>query len=237
VIAAPASDFSAWYTDAMPGPSLDCSSANGARSGTPPTWDNDGVRNNSVSTVFHLTPASSYTCRIGPASSPTGELSWNASTQVLTVYGTMYIDGSVKVSNGALNSYNGQATLYLSGTLLIGNDTKLCGGISGSNCDFASWNPNTEMLTFVADGSGGQAGTGNGILVSNNAQFQGGLFATANLTYTNNARSDGPMVAWEIFFSNNVQNDQFPTITTVPAGMPGNPTVYAQPNPPQLYSG
>jgi hypothetical protein len=237
VIAAPASDFSAWYTDAMPGPSLDCSSENGARSGTPPTWDNDGVRNNSVSTVFNLTPASSYTCRIGPATSPTGELSWNASTNVLTVYGTMYIDGSAKITNGTLNSYNGQATLYLSGTLLIGIDSKLCGGVSGSNCDFASWNPNTEMLTFVADGSGGQAGTGNGILVSNNAQFQGGLFATANLTYTNNARSDGPMVAWEIKFSNNVQNDQFPTITTVPAGMPGNPTVYAQPNPPQLYSG
>jgi len=31
--------------------------------------------------------------------------------------------------------------------------------------------------------------------------------------------------------------DSFPTITTVPAGMPGNPAVYAQPNPPQLYSG
>lgn len=237
VIAAPASDFAGWYADSMPGPSLDCSSANGARSGTPPVWDNDGVRNSSVGTIFELTPASSYTCRIGPASSPTGELSWNASTRVLTVYGTMYIDGSAKVANGLLNSYTGQATLYLSGTLLIGENTKLCGGISGSNCDFASWDPNTEMLTFVADGSGGQAGTGNGILVSNNAQFQGGLFATANLSYMNNARSDGPMVAWEIKFSQNVQNDQFPTITTVPAGMPGNPTVYAQPNPPQLYSG
>jgi hypothetical protein len=237
VIAAPAADFESWYTDSMPGPTINCSSANGAQSGTTPTWDNDGVRNSSVSTIFELTPATSYTCRVGPVGAPTGELSWNATTKVLTVYGTMFIDGSAKVTNGTLNSYNGQATIYLSGTLLIGANTKLCGGVSGSNCDFSSWNPNTEMLTFVANGSGGQAGTGNSILVSNNAQFQGGLFATANLEYTNNARSDGPMVGSEIKFSNNVQNDQFPTISTVPAGMPGNPTVYAQPNPPQLYSG
>ena len=236
VIAAPSADVSAWYANSIPGPTLDCSSANGARSGLPPTWDNDGVRNNSVP-VFELTSSSSYSCRVGPASSPTGELTWNATTKVLTVYGTMFIDGSIKLTNGALNSYNGQATLYLSGTVYMNNNTKLCGGVSGSSCDFSAWNPNTEMLTFVANGSGGQAGTGNSILVSNNAVFQGGLFATENLSYTNNARSDGPMVGAEIKFSNNVQNDQFPTITTVPVGMPGNPAVYAQPNPPQLYSG
>jgi hypothetical protein len=120
---------------------------------------------------------------------------------------------------------------------MLGNNTKLCGGVSGVNCDFAAWNPNTEMLTFVANGNGGQAGVGNSILVTNNAQFQGGLFATSNLMYENNARSDGPMVAATIVFSNNVQNDSFPTITTVPAGMPGNPAVYAQPNAPKLYSG
>jgi hypothetical protein len=237
IIAAPASDFASWYTNAMPGPMNDCTNSNGARSGTPPVFDNDGVRNNSVPTVFELTPASSYTCRVGPASSPFGELSWNASTRVLTVSGTIYIDGSARITNGLLNQYNGQATIYLSGTLLIDNGSKLCGGVSGSECDFASWNPNTEMLTFVADGLGGQAGTGNSILVDNNGQFQGGLFATNNLEYMNNAKSDGPMVAAEVKFANNVTTDSFPTVTTVPVGMPGNPQVYAQPNPPQLYSG
>jgi hypothetical protein len=237
VIAAPAADFSNWYTNSIPGPTQDCTSVTGARSGTVPTFDTDGVRNNSVPTAFELTAASSYTCRVGPAGSPSGELSWNASTKTLTVYGTIFIDGSAKITNAQLNSYNGQATIYLSGTLLIANNTKLCGGISGSNCDFSAWNPNTEMLTFVADGNGGQAGTGNSILVDQNAVFQGGLFATAGLAYMNNARSDGPMVGDEIKLSNNVQNDQFPTITTVPVGMPGNPAVYAQPNPPQLYSG
>jgi hypothetical protein len=236
VIAAPTADVGAWYENSIPGPSLDCSTENGVRSGTPPTWDNDGVRNNSVP-VFNLTPSSSYSCRVGPAATPAGELSWNATTKVLTVYGTMFIDGSVKLTNGALNSYNGQATIYLSGTAYMNNNTKLCGGTSGSNCDFASWNPNTEMLTFVAGGSGGLAGTGNGILMDNSSEFQGGLFSSYAVRFANNARSDGPIVGSTMIFDNNVTNDQFDTITTVPVGMPGNPAVYAQPNPPQLYSG
>jgi hypothetical protein len=236
VIAAPTADVAAWYENSIPGPSLDCSTENGARSGTPPTWDNDGVRNNSVP-VFNLTSSSSYTCRVGPANAPTGELSWNATTKVLTAFGTMFIDGSVKLTNGALNSYNGQATIYLSGTAYMNNNTKLCGGISGANCDFASWNPNTEMLTFVTGGSGGLAGDGVGILMDNSSQFQGGLFSSYAVRFANNARSDGPIVGSTMIFDNNVSNDQFDTITTVPVGMPGNPAVYAQPNPPQLYSG
>jgi hypothetical protein len=28
-----------------------------------------------------------------------------------------------------------------------------------------------------------------------------------------------------------------PSVTVAPAGMPGSPLVYAQPNPPQLYGG
>jgi hypothetical protein len=236
VIAAPTADVAAWYENSIPGPSLDCSSANGERSGTPPTWDNDGVRNNSVP-VFNLTSWSSYTCRVGPAGSPTGELSWNENTRVLTVYGTIFIDGSLKLTNGDLNSYNGQATIYLSGTVYMDNNTKLCGGVYGSNCDFASWNPNSEMLTFVTGGSGGLAGDGVGILMDNSTQFQGGLFSSYAVRFANNARSDGPIVGSTMIFDNNVSNDQFDTITTVPVGMPGNPAVYAQPNPPQLYSG
>jgi hypothetical protein len=306
LIPEPEADFAAWYENSIPGPSQSCSTI----SGTPPTFDNNYAnRDNSVSTVFELTPASSYTCRVGPGASSTltgamnasqtmlsvasasgfpttpfrvridnelisvtggfgtttwtvtrgvngttaashvinqtvqwdtpssGEISWNAATKMLTVSGTIYIDGSVKVTNGALNQYNGQATLYLSGTLVLNNSSKLCGGVSGSNCDFAAWNPNTEMLTIVTNGNGGQAGVDNGIKVDNNGQFQGGLFATSAVEFTNNARSDGPIVGSTVKFNNNVQNDQFPTITVVPVGMPGSPIVYAQPNPPQMFAG
>ena len=237
VIATPAADFTTWYSNASPGPAQNCTAQNGAVSGTTPTFDNDSVMNNSVATVQDLTPGSSYTCRVGPSNHPTGELSWNAGTKTFTVTGTIFIDGSAKFSNGALNQYNGQGTLYLSGTFLFVNGTKMCASLSGSVCNFAGWNPNTEMMTIVANGNGGQAGTGNSILVDNGAVFQGGLFATANLTYNNNAFSDGPMVGDQVIYSNNVNLDSFPTITVVPVGMPGNPQVYAQPNPPRLYSG
>jgi hypothetical protein len=232
VIAAPAADHALWYTNAIPGPSSPCTTV----SGTPPVFDTgDGLRNNSVTSIFDLTPATSYTCRVGPSESPSGEISWNASTKVLTVSGTIYIDGSVRVNNGTLNQYNGQATLYLSGTFLLNG--KLCGGISGSECNFSAWNPNTEMLTVVAEGTGGQVPVGTSISVTNNGQFQGGLFATGAINFSNNSKSDGPMVGTEIIMANNMTSDSFPTITTVPVGMPGNPAVYAQPNPPQMFSG
>ena len=51
------------------------------------------------------------------------------------------------------------------------------------------------------------------------------------------ARSDGPIVGSTVKFNNNVQNDTFPTIVEVPAGMPGTDVIYAQPNPPEMFAG
>src|SRR5207244_6517260 len=47
------------------------------------------------------------------------DLSWDATARVLTVNGTVFIDGSAKVANGLVNSYKGVGSLYLSGTLLL----------------------------------------------------------------------------------------------------------------------
>ena len=162
--------------------------------------------------MFDLTPATSYSCRVGPARSPcgclpppsypgqtaavctqypTGELTWDAATKTLTAYGTMFFDGSVKVDNNALNQYNGRATLYVQGTLRM--DGKLCGGVSGSECNFAAWDPNTEMLTFVVGGDGALANGGNQVASGfsadfiNNSQFQGAVYATNAVNFGNNA--------------------------------------------------
>jgi hypothetical protein len=162
-----------------------------------------------------------------------GELSWNATSKTLTTKGTIFIDGSAKVSQAA--NYNGQATLYLSGTMLFNGS--LCGVATGASCVFSNWNPNTEMLTIVANGTGGQVTAGDSVQFANNQYFQGGLFATGNVEYGNNASSDGPIMGSTIILANNVITNSFPNITTVPVGMPGNPAVYAQPNPPQFFSG
>jgi hypothetical protein len=233
----PVADWDTWYLNGSPGPYYPCVT----QSGTPPTFDNDQgsaqspdltKRNNSVAGTFNLTPATSYSCTTG-----SGQLSWDASTNVLTVGGTIFIDGSAKIENGVTNVYNGQAAIYLSGTLLIKN-SKLCGGVVSGNCDFSAWDPNTELLTFVTNGQNGQTDVPNGVGIEiKSSQFQGALYATYKIQLDTTSKVDGPMVGETIVLGQSIDTDDFPTITTVPVGMPGNPAVYAQPNPPQLYSG
>jgi Tfp pilus assembly protein PilX len=306
VIAPPAADFATWYQNAIPGPAQSCTMA----SGPTPTFDtNYPTRDNSVTNAFDLTPATSYTCRVGRGASTTlaaaitssqttitvasasgfptsgtfrvriddedmtvtggqgtttwtvtrgvnnttaathvigqavnqddagtsGELSWDATTKTLTVNGTIFIDGSATISDAAVNTYNGQATLYLSGTFYANGS--LCAAVSGSTCNFAGWQPDKEMLMIVANGSGGQVNPGDGIQIANNFSYQGGLYATNAVEFGNNVNVDGPIVGSQIVLSNNLTTNAFPFITTVPVGMPSNSAVYAQPNPPQSFSG
>ena len=82
VIAPPAADFAKWYENAIPGPSQGCTTA----SGTTPTFDgNYPTRDNSVSTVFDLTPVSSYTCRVGTGAGTTLGAALTASQTTLSV--------------------------------------------------------------------------------------------------------------------------------------------------------
>ena len=164
-----------------------------------------------------------------------GELAWNNTTKTLTVSGTIYIDGSAKISNSALNSYNGQGTLYLTGTFRATGS--LCASISGTNCNFASWNPDFDMFMVVADGNGGQVNPGDSILIDNNFSYQGGLYGTNAVEFGNNVNVDGPIVGSQILLSNNLTTNAFPNISIVPVGMPSNYEVYAQPNPPQGFTG
>ncbi len=234
-IAAPVPYWDDWYRNSSPGPYYPCSVMN---SGGVPTFDNDQgspqapditKRNNSVPGVFHLTPASSYSCKTAG-----GELSWNASTRVLTVNGTIFIDGSLKVENGATNTYTGMGTVYLSGTLLLKN-SKLCAVADGSNCTTTSWNPNEKMLVFVTNGAGGQVPADTSVqLVS--AHFQGSLWATRAIDIGTTSLADGPLDGEPVNIGQ-ASNSTFPSFAFVPVGMPGNESVYAQPNPPELYGG
>ncbi len=53
----------------------------------------------------------------------------------------------------------------------------------------------------------------------------------------------GPAMGAEVELGYNTHSnggsgsDGFSTITTAPAGMPSNPAVYGQPNPPKLFAG
>jgi hypothetical protein len=229
-IVAPVPDWDKWYLNGSPGPYYPCATT----SGTPPTFDSPvatsgtatdaeklAYKNNNVGNV-NLTPATSYTCK-----NANGELSWNATTKVLTVAGTIFIDGSAYIQNGAVNEYNGQATLYLSGTFLMKNSS-LCGGMNADRtaCDFTNWNPNSELLCVVTGGSGGQLSTGSGIqLVS--STLEGALQATYTVDTDTTSVADGPIIGSTVNLGQSVTTS-FPTVELVPAGMPSNPAVYGE---------
>jgi Tfp pilus assembly protein PilX len=238
-VTAPVADFAGWYDNASPGPKSAC----GTTSGTPPVFDNNTVRDTSITTAFELTPAASYTCRVTSGSTTTGEISWNASTKTLTVAGTIYIDGSAKVTDGVMNQYNGQATLYLSGTFYMSSGSGLCGAILSGNCDFNGWNPNTELLGIVANGNGAPSPVpANHSIYLYNAQFQGALYGTNMIRLEGTTQTAGPMVASSVELGYNVStssstNKAFPVVTSVPAGLPGVPNAHAQPGAPYAFTG
>jgi Tfp pilus assembly protein PilX len=226
----PTVDWDGWYAAASPGPRFPCVS--GSSSGTTPTFDNDTTRNKSVTPAWNLTPDASYTCWTAG-----GQIAWNASTKVLTVNGTVFIDGSAYIQNGAVNTYTGQGTLYLTGTFLLKN-SKLCAILAsgGSACDTANWNPNTQALVIVAGGN-----ADNGLPTGDSAQlvsgyFQGGVYGTNTIELDTTSQVDGPMVGNSVILGQSV-NTSFPFISFVPTGTPGNPIVYAQPSPPSGYDG
>jgi hypothetical protein len=238
--AAPTVDWDPWYLNANPGPYYPCLTT----SGTPPTFDNNQgsaatpsatKRDNSVVNVQDLTPSSSYTCK-----GSNGEISWNASTKVLTANGTIFIDGSAQIQNGAVNTYTGSATIYISGTLLIKN-SKICQAVSNGTCTTSGWNPAQRMLVFVVNGNGSGGSPQSQVSGGDSAQLvsayaQGAIYATNAIDLGTTSQFDGPLDGQTVLLGQST-NSYFPGFTFVPAGMPGNPEVYAQPQPPQLYAG
>jgi Tfp pilus assembly protein PilX len=247
-IVAPNPNWDDWYVNGSPGPYFPCQGVReGFAAGTPPEFDNDeltgiqtfdakkATRNNSITSSFNLTPSTaSYSCK-----NNNGELTWDHVNRKLYVEGTIFVDGDVQggFSSQTTISYEGTAAFYISGSLKLKN-IKFCAGLNGTNCDYNAWNPNTEMLAFVVSGHNRQSevASGTGIQFSN-AHFQGALFGTYKISLDTSSQSDGPMVASEVMVGQNYVADDFPEITNVPAGMPGAPTVYAQPNSPTMFSG
>lgn len=239
-VAAPVVDWvnDGWYGNSSPGPMHPCASS----TGTPPSFDggpspNDTQQNltspyanGSLPSTQNLTPNNAdYTC-----TTSSGTLSWNHTTHTMTVKGVVYIDGNVSIGDGSIDEYNGQATLYASGYITV-NGT-MCGKrtADGTACDFTNWDPNAEMWILAAHGNNG---SGYSIVMPNNSTWEGGFYATNSIDLSNNGTVEGPIIGGSAVFSNNVTAKPFPIITTIPLGAPGNPNVYAQPNPPGGYSG
>jgi len=254
----PTVSWQQWYINASPGPYFPCDPA--TKVGTPPVFDTpvgamtdtdatkDTYRNNNQGNQ-NLTPASAYTCK-----TTAGELSWNpapgaGAPPTLTIKGTIFIDGSAYITNGLVNLYKGQGVIYLSGTLQI-QGASLCGAIYNGACDTRAvspvtsprtcppttgWDPNCSLIAFIANGSGGQDPIGDGIWLKSGS-LQGAAYATSAIEVGTSSSIAGPLVGSTIILSQSTTTS-FPSIQIVPAGMPSNPTAYAQPDPPADYTG
>jgi hypothetical protein len=230
----PVADWDYWYANAAPGPKHGCD----VGSGPYPTFDNNGVRDKSVATVYSLTPASSYTCRVGPPGNPTGELSWDAATKVLTVRGTIFIDGQAKIDNGQLDTYQGQGVLYLSGAFAVVNGSKMCAVTLATDCNFTpgAWDPSVKLFAVASNGNGGI-----GVLAGNSVQLgcldrlQGVIYATNATQFTGGAvgaKHQGPIVASTVVLASGAELKPFTTLTSVPRGLPGQSVAASQIAPP-----
>jgi len=200
-----------WYTFASPGPKHACNTSSTGSvpvsTGAYPAFDTgDGIMNQSLPTVFNLTPAASYSCYTSQ-----GQLSWDATTRTLTVNGTVFFDGSITMTtsgnqpmtytgtgNGGACSSNGscQSVIYASGDISI-NSEKLCAKLNSqlNDCDWSTqpaqggWDPNKKILIFASNGT-------TGITVGpSQTSFQGGLYATNTVATGQSALTEGPLVS------------------------------------------
>jgi Tfp pilus assembly protein PilX len=205
-----------WYMNAGLGPKTACATATGA----PPNFDTgDNTLNQSAysqGTPFDLTGAT-YSCTSADGKT---KLAWDATTRVLTVKGTIFIDGSAKSSAGNAN-YVGKGTIILSGLFTMGNNTALCVNISGSTCDTsAAWDADTTALAIVADGLDPMTGDSIDIKKGN---FQGLLLGNGNIDASvSGTLVIGPMVG--VYGNVNAGQSgtlQFPPISFASSGTSG----------------
>ena len=242
----PTTDFPGYYTNASPGPSSLCDvsltpSPNLTAAGNQPqAFDNDATMNG-TNAQFNLTPASDYNCVTA-----TGQLSWNHTTHILTVAGTIFFDGNIQSTDGSAR-YHGLGTLYVNGKFsLSGNNASLRAGCPSSpaapthQCAFGNsspeWNPSKDLLLIVTNVANGTSVDMSG----NNVAFQGGLMctptSTANLS-GNNVILEGGIICGKFSWGNNPIIYPLPTITTLPPGAPLPPNAAATIGSPVITGG
>jgi hypothetical protein len=206
----PPIDLAYWSANAMPGPLHPCSSGS-----FPGGFDNNGVLDRSNGTV-DLFPKTAYDCRVLDATGAVvGRLSWTPGAPgSLVVQGTIFIDGNISMSQLIQANYSGRGTIYASGTIAMSNQVVLCPSAGGCG---SNWDPNTDLLAFVAGSSTDQYG----FTIGNNSTFAGAVYTVTDFQAGNSSQLWGPIVARQLNISNSTLNN-FPPIMKLMTGMPSS---------------
>ena len=211
----PSIDMAFWYTNAKPGPKQACTTS----AGTPPVFDNDSTYNSSMpanDTWSEVTPTGrSYTCQVKDAqNNMLGELSWNYSTHVLTISGTIFLDGDFRFDDdGQVVHYQGRGIIYAARD--IEYDELVCAGGSGATgcqADMSNWDPSVNMMTVLA-GRDAEFDTGSTQGAGVPSGLQGVIYAVGNCWVHQYFLLSGPIICNKIDLHNDdIGNDPYPTI-------------------------
>jgi hypothetical protein len=196
----PQPDLAFWYENAKPGPAHNCTTGS-----FPGGFDNDTVYNNSRPSPPEVTPTNvNYTCQVWENGALVGELSWNYTTHVLNIKGTIFVDGDFRFDDdGQIVHYQGRGIIYAAGD--IEYDEIVCAGGSGTtNCitaGMASWSPATNMMVLLSGGNseydqGGSTCTPGPTCPGGHpmAGFQGVVYAAGDCLIHENFNLSGPVV-------------------------------------------
>jgi hypothetical protein len=193
----PQIDMGFWYTNAKPGPMQNCTTGS-----FPGGFDNDSTYNNSIGGAAEVTPtSSSYTCQVRDGQNNlVGELSWNHTTNVLTILGTIFVDGDFRFDdNGQIVHYQGRGIIYAAGDIEF--DELVCAGGTGTtSCvtqpgGMSTWDPSVNMMTVLAgDDSEFDQGSLTDQPQSTPSGLQGIIYAVDDCTVHENFHLSGPII-------------------------------------------
>ena len=228
-IAKPTADLNYWYSNADLGPTSNCTSGS-----FPGGFDNDSTMNVSRGNV-DLTPAAAYDCQKVVNGQTVAQLKWApGSPGTLTIKGTVYFDGNLTWSNLNLIQYDGKAVIYASGEIIIANRADLCGVAA---CD-ATWDPDVDLLVFVAGSLTAQGSTIIGGDVGNHVNFQGALYIVNDFEMDNNTSIWGPVITRSATVANSALLHNPPKPISYLQGMPAATMTVVNVDPVQgSYSG
>ena len=179
------------------------------------TFDNDTTLNASLGSVDLLqgNTRPSFDCTVWSPNGTTqiGRLAWNSATQVITISGTILIDGGLSFSGQSSARYTGFGSIYANGLVTTSGQAAICGPPAvpaGSSCT-GNWNPAQGALSIVGL---------NGWSMSGQSEFNVIAFVNGAFSATGGAVVTGPAIADTATLSG---NGKFATVTTVPPGTPG----------------
>jgi hypothetical protein len=181
------------------------------------TFDNDSTKNASLGSVDLLqgNTRPSFDCTVTNTSGTTvGRLAWNQITKLLTISGTIFIDGGLNFSGQSQANYTGFGTIYANGSVTTNGQAAICGPpsvVSGSTC-IGEWLPSLATLEIVAL---------NGWPMSGQSEFNVVAYVVGDYSAAGGAMVTGPVISDTATLSG---NSKFAAVTEPPTGAPGAAT-------------